>query len=318
VLKLHTAGALYKSDGTLNGRGNTGHYWSSTQSDSVRGYLLRFNNSSRNVFGDGKTDAFSVRCLRDIVPYPTSQAYYVTTAAGSQIDSSLWDTIQSVTTDETTPAGTSLKYLASFDGRQSWKYWTGSAWADSSFGDFQTNGMSKTALEAINGSQWSSAGGFTEGTVDFAIDLNTTDPASTPELTGISFNYLRDTYDRIDTGIGSWGMGYSESQKEQLYWLYKNGKAGLDPADLFLTHDPETGDPLPQGGWKWSYTSDPLEGHEVGNAWQDGDTYYIKLGSGLIGEPLGGGVPEIPVGAMPFLGTILSVALKRFKRRLLK
>ena len=240
-------------------------------------------------------------------PYSTSQPYYVTTADGSQIDTSLWDTIDSVTTTESTPTDTSLKYLVSFDGKNTWKYWTGSAWANSSLDDLQTNGMSKTTVETINGSQWASAPGFVTGTLDFAIDLNTTNSDYTPELDGIDINYSTQSYEYVCAGLDSLDLGYSQAEKEALFQLYKNGKFDLDP-DNVIINDSE---------WQY-YANEFLPGEDPENPFDIGYSYvyngmnFIKLGSG-IGQPLGNAVPELPAGVIPLLGVILSFGLRRLK-----
>ncbi|KKR47497.1 MAG: Cell wall surface anchor family protein [Parcubacteria group bacterium GW2011_GWC2_40_31] len=121
--------------------------------------------------------------------YSSSQAYYVTTADASNLDTSGWANISSVSITQTTPTDTSIKYLISFDNRSTWKYWNGSAWTTSTLDDLQTNGMSSTTLEAITTSQWESSGGFTPGTLDFAADLLSSDSAFTPSLDDITINY---------------------------------------------------------------------------------------------------------------------------------
>lgn len=54
--------------------------------------------------------------------------YYLTTTNNSQIDTSIFNEITGVTVSQTTPANTDIKYLVSFDGRSTWKYWNGSSW----------------------------------------------------------------------------------------------------------------------------------------------------------------------------------------------
>ncbi|MDO8661655.1 MAG: Ig-like domain-containing protein, partial [Candidatus Omnitrophota bacterium] len=129
--------------------------------------------------------------------YPTSQAYYVTTAAGSQINTSSWTGLSSASLTQTTPANTSIKYLVSFDGRTTWKYWDGSSWTASTLGNIATNGISKTTLEGITRSQWQSSGGFvptTTTTLDFAASLATTDANATPSLDLINVTYPNSGY----------------------------------------------------------------------------------------------------------------------------
>ena len=42
ALKIHAAGNLYNSDGSLHDRGSYGYYWSSTQSSASNGWSLFF------------------------------------------------------------------------------------------------------------------------------------------------------------------------------------------------------------------------------------------------------------------------------------
>ncbi len=65
-LKLHAAGYLGYSDGSLNFRGSNGYYWSSTQSGATYGWSLYFT-SSYSAMGSSfyKSGGFSARCVRD-------------------------------------------------------------------------------------------------------------------------------------------------------------------------------------------------------------------------------------------------------------
>ncbi|MBN3035945.1 MAG: hypothetical protein JW861_10195 [Bacteroidales bacterium] len=65
VLKLHAAGYLYSSGGSLSSRGTRGDYWSSTQSSTTYGWGLFFNSSNCYVNFYDKAIGFSGRCLRD-------------------------------------------------------------------------------------------------------------------------------------------------------------------------------------------------------------------------------------------------------------
>jgi hypothetical protein len=65
-LKLHAAGYLYCSDGSLRHRGLYGGYWSTTHSDAVYSWYLAISSGISYVYDDGiKTYGFSVRCVRD-------------------------------------------------------------------------------------------------------------------------------------------------------------------------------------------------------------------------------------------------------------
>jgi len=65
VLKLHAAGYLHASDGSLWGRGSDGRCWSSTQISNTDGWRLGFYSSYSNMNSNSKAFGFSLRCLRD-------------------------------------------------------------------------------------------------------------------------------------------------------------------------------------------------------------------------------------------------------------
>lgn len=65
VFKLHAAGYLNSSSGTLNFRCSSGSYWSSTQSNDNFGFSLNLNSSNSIMIDNSKALGFSVRCLRD-------------------------------------------------------------------------------------------------------------------------------------------------------------------------------------------------------------------------------------------------------------
>jgi hypothetical protein len=65
ALKLHTAGYLDSSDGSLGGRGTEGHYCSSTQVYATKGWGLYFFSTNSIMKFYTKATGYSVRCLRD-------------------------------------------------------------------------------------------------------------------------------------------------------------------------------------------------------------------------------------------------------------
>jgi uncharacterized protein (TIGR02145 family) len=64
-LKLHGAGYLGFSTGSLSSRGSSGNYWSSTQSNSTNAWTLHIDGGSSNMNDYNKAYGFSVRCVRD-------------------------------------------------------------------------------------------------------------------------------------------------------------------------------------------------------------------------------------------------------------
>ena len=65
ALKLHAAGYLLYSGGSLSNRGSGGYYWNSTQGNATYGWDLAFNIGGSYMGNDLKAFGFSVRCLHD-------------------------------------------------------------------------------------------------------------------------------------------------------------------------------------------------------------------------------------------------------------
>jgi hypothetical protein len=65
VLKMHAAGYLNFSSGSLFNRGSTGKNWSSTQFGYSVGWHLSFVSGSCLMGFYEKADGYSIRCLRD-------------------------------------------------------------------------------------------------------------------------------------------------------------------------------------------------------------------------------------------------------------
>lgn len=146
--------------------------------------------STLSVNSLGSADGFVIK-LGASLTYPTTPAY-VTTTDTSQLDTTEWGSMIGVGLTQTTRANTSIKYLISFDGRTTWKYWNGSAWATSALATIETNGMSKTVIERLQSDDWGSLGGFSQGvttSVDFAVSLDSNDASVTPSLDQIHVVY---------------------------------------------------------------------------------------------------------------------------------
>lgn len=63
-LKLHAAGYLIPSDGSLYFNGATGFYWSGTQKISSEGRYLEFDSGACIMRHYLKAQGFSIRCIR--------------------------------------------------------------------------------------------------------------------------------------------------------------------------------------------------------------------------------------------------------------
>jgi len=166
---------------------------SSTRAVTYRAYLVSDGNQQVSI--DTNAVGYNQKS------YPVGQAYFVSTTDTSALNTTIWEKINSASITESTPVNTAVKYLVSFDGRTTWKYWDGGAWqvsVDTSSGGVLTdanaftNANDKTTIEGITPTQWSTLGGFDQGTttsLDVAIDLETTNSTVSPSVSLIEFNY---------------------------------------------------------------------------------------------------------------------------------
>jgi len=65
ALKMHAAGFMADTDGSLTGRGSSGVYWSSTQGDTADGWYLFFGSLTSLISSYTKASPYSVRCVRE-------------------------------------------------------------------------------------------------------------------------------------------------------------------------------------------------------------------------------------------------------------
>jgi uncharacterized protein (TIGR02145 family) len=66
ALKLHAAGYLFDTDGSLSHRGSYGYYWSSNQYDASHAWRLYLWSGGSNMdYLNHKAISFSIRCLRE-------------------------------------------------------------------------------------------------------------------------------------------------------------------------------------------------------------------------------------------------------------
>ncbi len=65
ALKLHVAGYLRNTNGSLDLRGLIGHNWSSTQISGTNASFMYFQASSSNIDNTSKAHGFSLRCIKE-------------------------------------------------------------------------------------------------------------------------------------------------------------------------------------------------------------------------------------------------------------
>ncbi|CAO3363085.1 LamG-like jellyroll fold domain-containing protein [Azospirillum melinis] len=148
------------------------------------------------------------------LPYGSSYVtgpFYVATLDSSRIDVSDWSTIHSATITQTTPPGTGIKWLVSFDGRATWRKWDGAAWVVvplNSGASIDTNGNDyltvQNALKNLNVENYS--------TIDFAFSLKTANPNFSPSVDAVTL--ARDEYE-----LGAAKIDYT---------IKRNGAAGAE------------------------------------------------------------------------------------------
>jgi hypothetical protein len=64
ALKLHAAGYLSGSDGSLVGRGSEGAYWSSSGDNIDDGWSLYFKSDYCDTYNDSRVVGLTLRCIR--------------------------------------------------------------------------------------------------------------------------------------------------------------------------------------------------------------------------------------------------------------
>jgi hypothetical protein len=64
-LKIHVAGYLHGSGGSLGVRGSSGYYWSSSQGSTTDGWSLGIDSGGSDMTNYGRADGFTLRCIRD-------------------------------------------------------------------------------------------------------------------------------------------------------------------------------------------------------------------------------------------------------------
>ena len=145
--------------------------------------------------------------LREVYLYKAVGSGFSTIDSGTinniktirQIDSSIWQSLNSSTLVGTFPTGTTTRILLSFDNQTTWVYWNGSAWTSSSLANISTTSMTHTIFNALTQANYAAANGLNSGTetIDVAINISTTDSTKTPIINNISFNYNSNVFREI-------------------------------------------------------------------------------------------------------------------------
>ncbi|HYF05114.1 MAG TPA: tail fiber domain-containing protein, partial [Patescibacteria group bacterium] len=127
----------------------------------------------------------------------TTGPYYITTSDQTQIDLTSANSINSATVTESTNANQVIKYLVSFDGRATWKYWNGSSWQTSTLANAQTNGRTGAQLQT-DLANWTSAQGTK---LDIAASFFTSQTSNSPTLDNIAVSVNGNTFTALREGV---------------------------------------------------------------------------------------------------------------------
>lgn len=98
--------------------------------------------------------------------------------------------IESITTTQSVPTNTDLRYALSFDGRTTYKSYKSGLWTDVDATTIMTDGMTKDELEALGEVDYSVAITDT-GTLDILVGMITTDSTVSPSISNITVDYLK-------------------------------------------------------------------------------------------------------------------------------
>lgn len=200
-------------------------YNSAGSTNNVNGDLRFFADATgTGYFFCGKIDEFRISVGTNrgwssaftppTIPYGQQYVtgpFFVATAASSSIDVTDWSTIHAAAVTQTVTPGGTIKWVVSFDGRTTWKYWTGSVWASIASltaASIDTSGNDAATLQAaltgLNVEAYS--------TIDFAFSLKTANPNFSPSVDAVTL--ARDEYE-----LGAAKIDYT---------IKRNGAAGAE------------------------------------------------------------------------------------------
>ena len=180
--------------------------WTWTHIESGAYYNTNINNTTAyryyrfDILSHYPWNWWNNRYLRDlklnsIESYPSDIYYTTTTNEWETLHlSNLWITsINKITVSDSKPTNTSIKYLFSFDWKNTWYYfdWTNWVQAVGWLNDIWTNWMTSEFINWLSDSNLTYLN--TQNTIDIATWLYTSDVLETPTVNYIEFNYDSNT-----------------------------------------------------------------------------------------------------------------------------
>jgi len=117
---------------------------------------------------------------------------------------------------------------------------------------------------------------------------------------GTIFSFPLPEFSSIEDNMGSMGLDFTDEEIGMLTELYLDGKSGLNPDSLKIDNI------------TWKYFDYELDGWLPGQAGKYGANYVFYFGSGLLGEPGSGDVPE--PSTLLLLLPLVGFGLKKLRR----
>ena len=155
--------------------------------------MIYTDNSPKLVSGTSYNDLhlYKTPGLEVMKVYPINTIGTIETNNTTQI-SNIYQ-IEGIVVDQNTPEGTDIKYVLSFDGRNTYKTYKDGSWIDVDISD-TTNiinqGLSKSEIEAITVTEFDNAL-TTNKTLDILSGMVTQNEYVTPSISKIKVLYLR-------------------------------------------------------------------------------------------------------------------------------
>jgi len=252
LLKIHAAGNLGYSDGSLISRGSVGYYWSRTQHDDINGWFLAFASGYCNMYDYyPKANGFTLRCIHDLLSTVTTTAVTSITATtassggnvtedgGSAVTARgvCWSTSTSPTLiDNHTSDGTGTgTFTSSLTGLNQHTTYYVRAYATNSTGTAYGNQQSFVTLWAacfVAGTKITMADGSIKNIEDILVGdkVKSVDPETMETVartvTRTLVNPPSDQLLRITFSNGI----VNTSTKMHPYWVKGKGWSSVDPA----------------------------------------------------------------------------------------
>lgn len=156
----------------------------------------------RKGTNSGGVSISDLRLMTRGLSFPVSTWRWVSTTDANRFERTQAARLVSASHTATTPAGTSLRALVSFDGRTTWKKWDGDSWETHSGGlSSISTGNTLAEIEAgLEDYEWQEG----DTGIDLAWGLYSEDAEATPSLSAFALTY--DEATRYDpASIGGYG-----------------------------------------------------------------------------------------------------------------